>query len=70
MSNVRDETSGVYRWEYLKGEIDILQTKSTNKNIRDMHSGVNEFKKDYQPRTNLTKGRERWSACKYVQYFE
>jgi hypothetical protein len=25
------------------------------KNIRDVYRGVNEFKKGYQPRTNLTK---------------
>jgi hypothetical protein len=26
-----------------------------NKNIRDLYRGVNEFRKDYQPRTNLVK---------------
>jgi hypothetical protein len=28
-------------------------TNSKNKNIRDMYRGLNEFKKGYQPRTNL-----------------
>jgi hypothetical protein len=26
-----------------------------NKNIRDIHRGINEFKKGYHPRTNLAK---------------
>lgn len=53
-SNVRHETSEDFRWENLKGKINVLQTDSTNKNIRDMHSGINEFKKGYHTRTNLT----------------
>jgi hypothetical protein len=28
---------------------------SKNKNIRDLHRGIYEFKKGYQPRTNLVK---------------
>jgi hypothetical protein len=32
-----------------------LATNSTNKNIRDLYRGINEFKKGYQPRTNLVK---------------
>jgi hypothetical protein len=28
---------------------------STNKNIRDFHRGINEFKRGYQPRRNLVK---------------
>jgi hypothetical protein len=28
---------------------------SKNKNIRDVYRGINEFKRDYQPRNNLVK---------------
>jgi hypothetical protein len=30
-------------------------THSKNKNIRDLYRGVNEFKKGYEPRSNLVK---------------
>jgi hypothetical protein len=40
----------------LKEKINELESNSANKNIRDLYRGVNEFKKDYQPRTNLVKG--------------
>jgi hypothetical protein len=32
-----------------------LATNSKNKNIRDLYRGINEFKRDYQPRNNLVK---------------
>jgi hypothetical protein len=32
-----------------------LETNSMNKNIRDLYRGTNEFKKGYQPRTNMVK---------------
>jgi hypothetical protein len=28
---------------------------SKNKNVRDLHRGINKFKKGYQPRSNLVK---------------
>jgi hypothetical protein len=28
---------------------------SKNKNIRDLHRGINEFKRGYQPQSNLVK---------------
>jgi hypothetical protein len=28
---------------------------SKNKNIRDLHRGINEFKRGYQPKSNLVK---------------
>jgi hypothetical protein len=31
----------------------VLATNSKNKNIRDLHRGINEFKKGYQPRSNF-----------------
>jgi hypothetical protein len=39
----------------LKDRIKELQSNSKNKNIRELYRGINEFKKGYQPRTNLVK---------------
>jgi hypothetical protein len=41
--------------EYLKGKITDIELNSKNKNIRDLYRGITEFKKGYQPRTNLVK---------------
>jgi hypothetical protein len=34
--------------------IDLKQTNSKNKNIRDLYRDRKEFKKGYQPRTKMT----------------
>jgi hypothetical protein len=39
----------------LKDKINELESNSKNKNIGDLYRGINEFKKGYQPRTNLVK---------------
>jgi hypothetical protein len=39
----------------LKDKINEPESNSKNKNIRDLYMGINEFKKGYQPRTNLVK---------------
>jgi hypothetical protein len=39
----------------LKDKINEPESNSKNKNIRDLHRGINEFKKGYQPRTNMVK---------------
>jgi hypothetical protein len=49
------ELSGPKKREYLKNKINELKTNSKNKNIRDLYRGINEFKKGYQPRTNMVK---------------
>jgi hypothetical protein len=57
LSNVRQEASRRFRTkkrEYLKDKIQ-LESKSMNNNIRDLYRGMTEFKKGYQPRTNLVK---------------
>ena len=36
----------------MKAKIEELETKSKIKNIRDLYSGINDFKKIYQPRAN------------------
>jgi hypothetical protein len=41
--------------EYLKDKINKLATKGKKMNIRNLYRGINEFKKDYQPRSNLVK---------------
>jgi hypothetical protein len=58
LSDVRREASTHFRnkeREYLKDKIIELESNSKNKNIRDLHRGINEFRKSYQPRTNLVK---------------
>jgi hypothetical protein len=58
MNNVKREASRTFRTkkrEYLKNKINELETKSNNKNIRDLYRGIKEFKKGYQPRTNKVK---------------
>jgi hypothetical protein len=36
-------------------KINELETNSKNKNIRDLHGGINEYHTGYQPRINLVK---------------
>jgi hypothetical protein len=58
LNNVRHEASRYFRnkkRKYLKDEIIELTTNSKNKNIRDLHRAINEFKRGYQPRNNLVK---------------
>jgi hypothetical protein len=58
MNEVQREASRHFRnkkREYLKDKINKLESNSKNKNIRDLYRGINEFKKGYQPRTNLVR---------------
>jgi hypothetical protein len=58
LRNVRREASRHFRnkkREYLKGKIIEIELNSKNKNIRDLYRGTTEFKKGYQPKTNLVK---------------
>jgi hypothetical protein len=41
--------------EHLKAKIEELETNSKIKNIRDLYRGINDFNKDYEPRTNTVK---------------
>jgi hypothetical protein len=57
--NVRREASRHFRnkkREYLKDKITEIELNSKNKNIGDLYRGITEFKKCYQPKTNLVKG--------------
>jgi hypothetical protein len=38
-----------------KVSLDVLETNSMIKNITDLYRGMNDFKKGYQPRTNVVK---------------
>jgi len=56
MNNVRRETSrnvGNKMGEYLNEKMNELETNSKNKNIRDLHNSISEFRKGYQTITNL-----------------
>ena len=37
----------------MRAKIEELETNSKIKNIRDLYSGINDFKKGYQPRCNI-----------------
>jgi hypothetical protein len=58
LSNVRCDANRHFRnkrRECLNDKINDPESNSKNKNITDLYRGVNEFKKGYQPRTNLVK---------------
>jgi hypothetical protein len=58
LSNVRREASRHFRnkkREYLQNKINEIELNSKNKNIRDTYRSITEFKKGYQPKTNLVK---------------
>jgi hypothetical protein len=59
LNNLRREASRHFRnkkRKYLKDKINELATNSKNKNVRDLYRGINEFKRDYQPRNNIDRG--------------
>jgi hypothetical protein len=62
------DISGTKRKEYLKAKVNELETNSKNKNIRDLFRGISDFKRGYQPRTNVVKMR-RVTGCRLPQYF-
>jgi len=58
LNNVRCEASRHFRnkrKEYLKAKAEELETNSKVKNIRDLYRDISDFKKGYQPRTNMVK---------------
>ena len=61
LNNVRLEARKYFRnnkKEYLKAKIEELETNSKIKNLRDLYRGINDFKKGYQPRTNIEKNEK------------
>jgi hypothetical protein len=58
LNNIKYEASRHFRnknREYLKDKINEVAANSKNKNIRDLYRGINDFKRGYQPRSNLVK---------------
>ncbi|PNF40670.1 hypothetical protein B7P43_G04763, partial [Cryptotermes secundus] len=58
LNNIRCETSRHFRnknRKYLKDKINENAMNSKNKNIRDLYRGINDFKRGYQPSSNLVK---------------
>jgi hypothetical protein len=51
-------------------KINELETNSKNKNIRDLCRGIKEFKKGYQPITNMVKEENGDLLADFPQYFE
>jgi len=45
--------------EYLKAEMEEVETKTKTKKIKDLYRGINDSKKGYQPRTNILKDVKR-----------
>jgi hypothetical protein len=61
LHNVRHEASTHSRnkkKEYPKAKIDERDTNSKIKNIRGLYRGINDFKKGYEPRTNIVKAEK------------
>jgi hypothetical protein len=58
LHDVRCEASRHFRnkkKEYLKAKFNELETNSKNKNIRDLYRDISDFKRGYQPGTNVVK---------------
>jgi hypothetical protein len=65
--NIKCEASRHFRnnmREYLKHKINELATNSKNKDIRDLYREINEFKRGYQPGSNLV--RIRMVICLHI----
>jgi UDP:flavonoid glycosyltransferase YjiC (YdhE family) len=43
---------------YMKAKSEELESNSRIKNVRDLYRGINDFKKGYQPRTNIVKDEQ------------
>jgi hypothetical protein len=46
--------------KYMRATIDALETNNKITNIRDLHRGIKDFKKAYQPRTNTVKDEKSY----------
>ena len=49
------DIAGTKRWNLLRAKIDDLEINSKIKNIGNLYKGISDFKKSYQPRTNIVK---------------
>jgi len=58
LNNVRRNASRHFRNKkkaYLKAKIEELEINSKVNSVRDLYRGINDFKKEYQPRTIIVK---------------
>ena len=58
LNNARCEATRHFRHKkkkYLKAKIKELETNSQIKNIRDLHRGISDLGRGFQPRTNKVK---------------
>jgi hypothetical protein len=58
LNNVKHEASKHFRnkkKEYLKAKVDDLKLTLRPNNIRELFRGISDFKKGYQPRTNIVR---------------
>jgi flagellar basal body rod protein FlgC len=61
VNSVRSEVSRHFRNKnkaYLRVKIEELETNSKIQNIRDLHRGISDFRKGYQPRCNIVKNEK------------
>ena len=68
LNNVRREASRHIRNKkkaYLKAKFEEHETISRIKNIRELYRGISDFKKGYQPRTNIVKD---WNSDLVADY--
>jgi len=70
LNNVRREASRHFKnkkKEYLRAKIEELETNSKIKNISDLYWGISDFKKGYQPRTNIVSDdKGSWVADSHI----
>jgi hypothetical protein len=72
LNNVRCDASRHFRNKmkaYLKAKSEKLEVNVKLKNIRDLYRGISDFKKGYQPRTNIAKYDKGRLGCRLPQYF-
>ena len=61
LKNVRRDASRHFRNKkkaYLKTKFEELETSIKIKNIRNLYRAINDFKKGYQPRTNIVQDKK------------
>jgi hypothetical protein len=70
INNIQREGSRHFwnKKEKKKKKNDEVETNINTKNIRDLYRGINDFKKGYQPRTNIVKD-ENGNLVRLPQYF-
>jgi len=71
-NNVRRDASRHFRNKkkaYLKAKIEEVETISKIKNIGNLYRGISDFKKGYQPRTNIVKDDKGDLVADSPQYF-